>query len=88
MDHEKIKSILETNLQGSEVILSNSDCNLTLTIVSDKFIGQTLLNRHKEVLSHLKEMFLLGGASCVKYKDFNQRGVQSWKNLRSLVAQD
>ena len=40
MDHEKIKSILETNLQGSEVILSNSDCNLTLTIVSDKFIGQ------------------------------------------------
>ena len=55
MDHEKIKSILEANLQGSEVILSNSDCNLTLTIVSDKFIGQKVLNRHKEVLSHLKE---------------------------------
>ena len=60
MDHEKIKSILEANLQGSEVILSNSDCNLTLTIVSDKFIGQKVLNRHKEVLSHLKECFSSG----------------------------
>jgi len=56
MDHGKIKSILEANLQGSEVILSDSDCNLTLTIVSEKFIGQKMLDRHKEVLSHLRNV--------------------------------
>ena len=68
MDHEKIKSILETNLQGSEVILSNSDCNLTLTIICDKFIGQTVINRHKEVLSHLKEYFSSGELHALSIK--------------------
>ena len=68
MDHEKIKSILENSLQGSEVILSNSDCNLTLTIVSDKFIGQKILNRHKEVLSHLKEFFSSGELHALSIK--------------------
>ena len=68
MDHEKIKSILESNLQGSEVILSNSDCNLTLTIASDKFIGQKVLNRHKEVLSHLKESFSSGELHALSIK--------------------
>ena len=68
MDHEKIKSILETSLQGSEVILSNSDCNLTLTIIYDKFIGQTVINRHKEVLSHLKEYFSSGELHALSIK--------------------
>ena len=44
--HEKIKSILEASFKGSEVILSDSDCNLTLTIVSDKFIST-----HIEILT-------------------------------------
>ena len=68
MDHEKIKGILESKFQGCEVILSDSDCNLTLTIVSDKFIGQTVLNRHKEVLSHLKECFSSGELHALSIK--------------------
>ena len=68
MDHEKIKSILEANLQGSEVILSHSDCNLALTIVSDKFIGQKVLDRHKEVLSRLKECFSSGELHALSIK--------------------
>ena len=68
MDHEKIKSILEASFKVSEVILSDSDCNLTLTIVSNRFIGQKVLNRHKEVLSHLKECFSSGELHALSIK--------------------
>tara|TARA_B100000212_G_C27305571_1_gene503447 strand:+ start:598 stop:840 length:243 start_codon:yes stop_codon:yes gene_type:complete len=72
MDHEKIRSILEANFQDSKVILTNSDCNLTLTIVSNRFIGQKVLNRHKEVLSHLKECFSSGELHALSIKTFTK----------------
>jgi len=55
MEAEEIKAIIETGMPGSSVEVDGDGTHFEAVIVSDTFIGKTLLERHKLVYNALGE---------------------------------
>ena len=55
MEPEEIKAIIETGMPGSSVEVDGDGTHFEAVIVSDTFIGKTLLERHKLVYNALGE---------------------------------
>jgi acid stress-induced BolA-like protein IbaG/YrbA len=64
-----ITYFLKSKFPEAEISFDGEDCNSKVLIVSEQFEGLTLLQRHKLVLSALKEHFQTGELTCSKLKN-------------------
>jgi acid stress-induced BolA-like protein IbaG/YrbA len=55
-----IKKLIETSFPDAKVQFEGEDCNSTLLIISEQFAGMSSLNRHKLIMSTLKDRFKSG----------------------------
>ncbi len=55
MEPDEIKAIIETGMPGASVEVDGDGTHFEAVIVSDTFIGKTLLERHKLVYGVLGE---------------------------------
>jgi|TARA_B100001142_G_scaffold98514_1_gene100482 acid stress-induced BolA-like protein IbaG/YrbA len=71
-----ITYFLKSKFPEAEISFDGEDCNSKVLIVSEQFEGLTSLQRHKLVLSALKEHFQTGElhALSLKTKSPSERG--------------
>ena len=71
-----ITYFLKSKFPEAEISFDGEDCNSKVSIVSEQFEGLTSLQRHKLVLSALKEHFQTGElhALSLKTKSPSERG--------------
>ena len=55
-----IKKLIETSFPDAKVQFEGEDCNSKLLIISEQFAGMSSLNRHKLIMSTLKDRFKSG----------------------------
>jgi acid stress-induced BolA-like protein IbaG/YrbA len=55
-----IKKLIETSFPDAKVQFDGEDCNSKLLIISEQFAGMSSLNRHKLIMSTLKDRFKSG----------------------------
>jgi acid stress-induced BolA-like protein IbaG/YrbA len=55
-----IMQLLKSQFPDAEITFDGEDCNSKVLIVSKQFEGLSILNRHKLIMSSLKEHFQSG----------------------------
>ena len=55
-----IMQLLKSQFPDAEITFDGEDCNSKVLIVSKQFKGLSILNRHKLIMSSLKEHFQSG----------------------------
>lgn len=60
MTENEVVSRITSALSDASVVVTGTDCHLTLTIVSDAFTGKALLARHRSIQALFKEELASG----------------------------
>jgi BolA protein len=60
MTEQEVVAKIQAALSDAQVFVSGEDCHLTLTIVSDAFLGKALLARHRLIQALFKEELASG----------------------------
>lgn len=60
MTEQDVVTRIQGALTDAQVIVSGEDCHLTLTIVSDAFIGKALLARHRLIQALFRDELASG----------------------------
>ena len=60
MDKSILKKIIIEEIQDAEVAFVGDDCNLKLSVTSNRFEGVSIIQQHRMVLNLLKNNFESG----------------------------
>jgi stress-induced morphogen len=60
MDKNILKKIIIEEIQDAEVAFVGDDCNLKLSVTSNRFEGMPIIQQHRMVLNLLKNNFESG----------------------------
>lgn len=60
MTENEVVERITSALPDAAVVVSGADCHLTLTIVSDSFVGKGLLARHRSIQALFKDELASG----------------------------
>lgn len=70
MNIKEIKTILESKIKDSEVIVKGEGCDLQILIISSEFEEKSTVKRQQLVYSHLKDAILNGEIHAVTMKTY------------------
>jgi len=68
MSPELICDRIQTNITGSEVTMSGEECNFSIQVVSEEFVGKSPLQRHRMVNDLFKKEFETGELHALSIK--------------------
>ncbi len=55
MDAEQVKALIEAAMPGATVEMGGDGCHLEVKVVSDRFEGKSLIQRHRMVMDAVKD---------------------------------
>ncbi len=67
-----VKSLLETQLPGTQVVVEGEGCNFQLNLVSDELAALSPVKRQQQVYAHLNAWIADGSIHAVTMKFFSQ----------------
>ncbi len=68
MTPEIIRERIQTNIKGSQVVMSGEDCNFSIQVISELFINKSPVQRHRMVNDLFKEEFNSGALHALSIK--------------------
>lgn len=72
MQAEDVKSLLETNLPGTQVEVEGAGCNFQLNLISDELAALSPIKRQQKVYTLLNASIADGSIHAVTMKFFSQ----------------
>lgn len=70
MQASEVKQLVESKLEGCEVITSGEECNFTLTVIGEVFTGLTPVKKQQLVYGCLTDQISSGAIHAVTIKTF------------------
>ncbi|MFD1383935.1 BolA family protein [Rhodanobacter aciditrophus] len=68
MNASEVKELLESKIEGSQVIAEGEGCNFKITVVADAFEGLNTVKRQQLIYSHLQDAISTGAIHAVTMK--------------------
>jgi acid stress-induced BolA-like protein IbaG/YrbA len=68
MSPEKIQQMIHAALPGCQVKMAGADCNFSVEVISDAFVGKSPLQRHRLVNDIFKAEFESGELHALSIK--------------------
>ncbi|MEO5342123.1 MAG: BolA/IbaG family iron-sulfur metabolism protein [Gammaproteobacteria bacterium SHHR-1] len=60
MDQESVKHMIQQGFSEAEVEVGGEGCNLSVTVISPDFVGQSRIQRHRQVMDRVKALLESG----------------------------
>lgn len=79
MQASEVKQLVESKLEGCEVITSGEDCNFTLTVVGELFAGLSPVKKQQLVYGCLTDQIANGAIHAVTIKTYTP---EQWQSLQ------
>ncbi|SMF27834.1 Acid stress-induced BolA-like protein IbaG/YrbA, predicted regulator of iron metabolism [Alteromonadaceae bacterium Bs31] len=70
MDKQQLIDLIQADIPGSEVFPEGEDCDFTLNVISESFMGMRPVAKQQRVLSILTELISSGELHSVSVKAF------------------
>ena len=68
METDEVKNLILELIPDAEIHLQGEDCNFSVDVISESFLGVNKLNRQKKVLSSIKEQLASGEIHAMSVK--------------------
>lgn len=72
MEPDKVKSLIETGLAGSEVVVTGDGRHFQALVVNDAFAGMSMLQQHRMVYAALGDSFETDAVHALALKTFTR----------------
>ena len=73
MDSEKVKTLIESGLPNSSVIVNGGEGKFEATVISDQFEGLNMVKEHQLVYATVKEQIASGELHALSIKAFTPK---------------
>ena len=60
MDKDILEKIITDKIHDADIVFVGDDCNLKLSVTSNKFSGVSIIQQHRMILNLLKDNFESG----------------------------
>jgi len=80
ISHSEVEALITAALPGAIVSIVGEGCNLEIAVVSDSFIGLTMIKQHQSVMDSLTAPLASGRLHAVTLKTYS---VEQWQALQS-----
>lgn len=68
METNQVKQIVSTVVQDAQIQVEGEGCSFSVTVVSDQFEGQSLLNRQRTVMAAFSDLIASGELHALSVK--------------------
>ncbi len=72
ISHSEVEALIASAYPQAEIHIDGQGCDLTISVISDLFAGQTLIKQHQSVMATLAEPLASGRLHAVTLKTFTQ----------------
>ncbi len=76
VSHKEVDLLVRGHIEGAKVFIEGEGCDLTITVISDKFAGLTLVKKQQLVLESVNDVLASGRLHAVSVKAFT---VEEWQ---------
>ncbi|MBK8815115.1 MAG: Grx4 family monothiol glutaredoxin [Methylococcaceae bacterium] len=83
----EVESLIAKDFPEAKIMIEGQGCDLTITVVSDKFDGLTMVKQHQSVMSTLTEPLASGRLHAVTLNTFTAGQWQSKQDAKSGLLQ-
>lgn len=83
----EVESLIEKDFPNAQIMIEGQGCDLTITVISEKFDGLTMVKQHQGVMSTLTEPFASGRLHAVTLNTFTAVQWQSKQDAKSGLLQ-
>lgn len=87
VSHSEVESLIVKDYPDAKILIEGQGCDLTLTIISDKFIGLTMVKQHQGVMSTLSEPLASGRLHAVTLHTYTPGQWQSKQEVKPNLLQ-
>lgn len=70
ISHQEVRALIHQAYAEAEILIAGEGCNLTITVISPQFTGQSLVQQHQGVMASLNEVLANGRLHAVTLKTF------------------
>ena len=82
MEKSAIIDIVNSCVNNAELYLEGEDCNFSIKVVSNDFVGKSTLERQKLVLSGFSDLLRKGDLHALSVKSFTP---EEWQEQQKLA---
>ncbi len=83
----EVESLIEKDFPDAQIMIEGQGCDLTITVISEKFDGLTMVKQHQGVMSTLTEPLASGRLHAVTLNTFTAGQWQSKQDAKSGLLQ-
>jgi monothiol glutaredoxin len=87
ISHSEVGSLIEKDFPDAEIMVEGQGCDLTITVISEKFNGLTMVKQHQGVMSTLTEPLASGRLHAVTLNTFTPGQWQAGQEAKSGLLQ-
>lgn len=80
--HSEVETLITQTYADANIHIEGEGCNLTITVISERFVGQTLIKQHQGVMATLSEPLASGRLHAVTLKTFTP---EQWQDQQAVT---
>lgn len=80
--HSEVEALITQSYAGATIHIEGEGCNLTITVISELFVGQTMIKQHQGVMATLNEPLASGRLHAVTLKTFTP---EQWQTQQAAA---
>lgn len=81
--HSEVEAMIITQYPEAAIYIEGEGCNLTISVISEQFVGQTMLKQHQGVMATLNDALASGRLHAVTLKTYTP---DQWQALQSPAS--
>jgi monothiol glutaredoxin len=87
ISHKEVESLITKDFPDAHILIEGQGCDLTITVISEKFDGLSMVKQHQGVMVTLREALASGRLHAVTLNTFTTGQWQSKQEAKSGLLQ-